>query len=186
MQIILLERVEKLGQMGDVVTVKDGFARNFLLPRKKALRATVANLKRFESQRQDIEAHNLERRSDAQAAAEKIEGASVTLIRQAGEVGQLFGSVSARDIAAALTASGFKVDYHQVVLSRPIKSVGIHGVTVQLHPEVSVAVSVNVARSEAEAVNQAAGVEAPVKEEVGNFFENEGLAPSNFEDGVEL
>lgn len=186
MQIILLERVQNLGQMGDVVTVKDGYARNFLLPRKKALRATEANRKRFESQRKEIEARDLERRSEAQAAAEGIEGASIILIRQAGEVGQLFGSVSARDIAAGLTAAGFKVDHQQVILARPIKNVGIHDVSIQLHPEVAVGVTVNVARSEAEAENQASGVEAPAKEEVGNFFETEGLAPTDFSEGVEL
>jgi len=170
MQIVLLERIEKLGQMGDVVTVKDGYARNFLLPQGRALRATEANLKRFEQDRAELEARNLERRGEAAAVAEKMEGAGIVLLRQAGESGQLYGSVSARDVAQGLDGIGYKVGRQQVVLDRPIKELGIHEVRVNLHPEVQISVSVNVARSEAEAEQQAAG-ETP-GEELEEFFEN--------------
>lgn len=166
MQIILLERVPNLGQIGDEVTVRDGYARNFLLPRKMALRATDANRARFEAQRKEIEARNLERRKDAEAAAKTLEGASCTIIRQAGESGQLYGSVSARDIVAALGEAGYKVDRHQIVLNRPIKATGLQQVEVRLHPDVSVTVSVNVARSAAEATEQ----------EAAAFFESEEVA----------
>lgn len=173
MDIILLERVEKLGQMGDEVTVKDGYARNFLLPQKKALRATAANRARFADQRAQLEARNLEQRSEAEAAGNKLAGASCILVRQAGETGHLYGSASSRDIAEALTAEGFSVNRSQVVLDRPIKMLGVHEVRIVLHPEVSVSVSVNVARSQAEAEAQAAGEAAPDAEAI---FETEELA----------
>jgi large subunit ribosomal protein L9 len=159
MQVILLERVEKLGQIGDVVTVKDGFARNFLLPRKKALRANEANRKVFESNRERIEADNASRRGDAEVAAKDIDGKSVTLIRQASNTGQLYGSVSVRDIVEALEADGAKVNKAMVVLDRPIKAIGVETVKIALHPEVSVTVKVNVARSPEEAELQAQGVD---------------------------
>ncbi len=157
--IILLERVAKLGQIGDVVTVKAGFARNFLLPQKKALRATEANKLVFEAQRAQIETSNQARKTDAQAAAQTIEGTTVVLIRQAGDSGQLYGSVSTRDIADELVAAGFKVNKNQVVLDKPIKNLGIHGARVALHPEVIVAVRANVARSKEESELQAKGVD---------------------------
>jgi large subunit ribosomal protein L9 len=157
--IILLERVAKLGQIGDVVTVKAGFARNFLLPQKKALRATEANKLVFEAQRAQIETSNQTRKTDAQATAQTIEGTTVVLIRQAGDSGQLYGSVSTRDIADELVAAGFKVNKNQVVLDKPIKNLGIHGARVALHPEVIVAVRANVARSKEESELQAKGVD---------------------------
>jgi large subunit ribosomal protein L9 len=165
MEVILLERVAKLGQIGDVVRVKDGFARNFLLPRNKALRATEANRKRFESQRVEIEARNLELKQEAKAVAEKLDGQSVVLIRQAGESGQLYGSVSTRDIAEALTKARFKVSREQVVLNTPIKTLGLHTVPVHLHPEVDVKVTVNTARSAEEAERQARGEVIATREE---------------------
>jgi large subunit ribosomal protein L9 len=159
MEVILLERIEKLGQIGDVVTVKNGFARNFLLPNKKALRANEANRKVFESNRAKIEADNAERRSEAEKSAGSVEGKSVQLIRQASNVGALYGSVSARDIVEALEAEGAKVTKSQIVLDRPIKAIGVHEVKVALHPEVSVTIKVNVARSPEEADLQAQGVD---------------------------
>jgi large subunit ribosomal protein L9 len=155
MQVILLERIEKLGQMGDVVAVKDGFARNYLVPQGKALRATKNNLAEFERRRVQLEAANLKRKEDATAAASKVDGRSVTILRQAGETGQLYGSVNARDIADAFTADGVTIDRRQVRLDSPLKSLGIHAVRVALHPEVVVRVSVNVARSSEEAELQA-------------------------------
>jgi large subunit ribosomal protein L9 len=157
MQVILLERVEKLGQMGDEVRVKDGFARNFLLPKKKALRATKANREYFQTQKAQLEAHNLERKKDADAIAKKLDGKSFTLIRQAGDRGQLYGSVSPRDVADAMEKAGFKVDRHQVSISVAIKSIGLFKLPVVLHPEVKVNITVNVARSEDEAERQARG-----------------------------
>src|SRR4051812_19388944 len=151
MEVILLERVEKLGAIGDVVKVKDGFARNYLLPRKKALRANEANRKVFEANRARIEEDNVTRRADAQKSATGVEGKTVQLIRQASNTGQLYGSVSARDIVDALEAVGAKVGKSQIVLDRPIKAIGVHEVKVALHPEVSVTVKVNVARSPEEA-----------------------------------
>ena len=159
MEVILLERVEKLGAIGDVVTVKNGFARNYLLPNKKALRANDANLKLFETNRARIEAENAEKRSDAEKAAKSVDGKSVQLIRQASNTGQLYGSVSARDIVEALEAEGAKVHKSQIVLDRPIKGIGVHEVKVALHPEVAVTVKVNVARSPEEADLQAQGVD---------------------------
>jgi large subunit ribosomal protein L9 len=159
MDVILLERVHNLGQIGDVVKVKPGYARNFLLPTRKALRATEANKAKFESQRAQIEAMNLEKRSEAEQVRGKVDGLKVVLIRQAGETGQLFGSVNARDLAEAVTAAGFTVDRRQVILDRPIKTLGLHPIRVALHPEVIVAVTANVAKSteEAEAQEKAGG-----------------------------
>jgi len=157
MKVVLLERVEKLGSIGDVVSVKDGFARNFLLPRQKALRATQANLKVFEGQRAQIEARNAEAKAQAEKAGAKLEGSSYVLIRSAGESGQLYGSVSGRDVADAIEAAGGRVDRSQVVLDRPIKNLGVHPVKVKLHAEVAVTVNINIARSEDEAERQARG-----------------------------
>ncbi len=157
MEVILLERVEKLGQMGDVVKVKNGFARNFLLPRKKALRANEANKKVFETQRADLEARNLERRKDAEGAAKKLDGRSFIIIRQASEAGLLYGSVSTRDIADAAASEGVKVDRAQVRLDKPLKSLGIAKIRVMLHPEVSATIDINIARSADEAERQARG-----------------------------
>jgi large subunit ribosomal protein L9 len=157
MQVILLERVDKLGAIGDVVKVRNGFARNFLLPQGKALLATDANRKRFESERASIEARNEKARNAAAADAQSVDGASYVLIRQAGETGQLYGSVSARDIAAAAAAAGHPVERRHVLLNSPIKSIGLHQVELRLHPEVSVTVSVNVARSPDEAERQSRG-----------------------------
>lgn len=159
MDVILLERVEKLGAIGDVVKVKDGFARNFLLPRKKALRANEANKKVFEANRERIVADNAARRTDAEAEAKTLEGVSVTLIRQSSNTGQLYGSVAVRDLVDALVADGHKIDKSQVALDRPIKAIGLHDVKIALHPEVSVTVKVNVARSPEEAEMQAQGVD---------------------------
>ncbi len=159
MNVILLERVEKLGAIGDVVTVKDGYARNFLLPRKKALRANEANKKVFEANRARIEAENANRRAEAEVESKTFENATVTLIRQASNVGQLYGSVAVRDLVEALAADGHKVNKSQIVLDRPIKAIGLYDVRVALHPEVAVTVKVNVARSPEEAEMQAQGVD---------------------------
>ena len=159
MDVILLERVEKLGAIGDVVSVKPGFARNFLLPRGKALRASESNRKKFEADRARIEADNAKRRDIARAESKDIDGASVTMIRQASQTGQLYGSVAARDLAEVLIAGGHKVSKNQIVLDKPIKALGIHDVRVALHPEVSVMVKVNIARSPEEAELQAKGVD---------------------------
>src|SRR5437870_10546574 len=156
--VILLERVEKLGQMGQIVKVKPGFARNYLLPQKKAMRATKDNLAYFETQRAQLEATNLQRKAEAGEVAAKMGKVSVVLIRQAGESGQLYGSVSARDIAEAVTAAGYTVNNQQIVLDRPIKTLGLHPVRVMLHPELSVTVTANVAQSEEGARMQAAGI----------------------------
>ena len=157
MKVILLERVERLGALGDVVTVKDGFARNFLLPRSKALRANSANLKVFEERRGDIEANNAKARDVASKSGDRLDGSSYVMIRQAGESGQLYGSVSGRDVADAVNAGGGKVDRAMVILDRPIKSLGVHPVRVRLHPEVTITVNVNIARSQDEAERQARG-----------------------------
>jgi large subunit ribosomal protein L9 len=159
MDVILLERVEKLGGIGDVVTVKNGFARNYLLPNKKALRANESNRKVFEANRARIEAENADKRGEAEKASKGIDGKTVQLIRQASNTGQLYGSVSARDIIDALDAEGAKVTKSQVVLDKPIKNIGMHDVRIALHPEVSVTVKVNVARSPEEAELQAQGVD---------------------------
>ncbi|RSV18754.1 50S ribosomal protein L9 [Sphingomonas sp. ABOLG] len=176
MDVILLERVEKLGAIGDVVKVKDGFARNYLLPNKKALRANEANRKVFEANRARIESENANRRGEAEKEAKSFRDAQVTIIRQASNVGQLYGSVAVRDLVEALNEAGHKVAKSAVVLDRPIKSIGVYDVKVALHPEVSVTVKVNVARSPEEAEMQAAGVDvmAQVFEEgrdQGGFLE---------------
>jgi large subunit ribosomal protein L9 len=155
MEVILLERIESLGQMGDVVSVKPGYARNYLLPRKKALRATEENRHRFEEQRTQLEAVNLELRSEAEQVAGKFKGLKVVLLRQAGEAGQLYGSVNARDVADEITEAGFTIQRQQVQLANPIKALGLYDVRVDLHPEVSVTVNVNVARTLEEAEIQA-------------------------------
>src|SRR3954451_13637915 len=181
MDVILLERVEKLGGIGDVVKVKNGFARNYLLPNKKALRANESNRKLFEANRARIEADNADRRTDAEKAAKGVDGKSVQLIRQASNVGHLYGSVSARDIMEALEAEGAKVTKSQVVLDRPIKTIGVHEVKIALHPEVSVTVKVNVARSPEEADLQAQGVDV-----MSQMFERETAAfTEEFEPGLE-
>lgn len=164
MQIILLERVPKLGQMGDVVTVRPGYARNFLIPTGKALRATKAAIADFEKRRTQLEARNLERKQDAQTLAAKVDGRSVTILRQASETSQLYGSVNARDITTAFAEAGLTLDRQQIRLDEPLKTLGLHKVAVALHPEVEVTVTVNVARSKEEADIQA-GVAAPVEDE---------------------
>ncbi|NUR45300.1 MAG: 50S ribosomal protein L9 [Sphingomonas sp.] len=180
MEVILLERVEKLGAIGDVVKVKDGFARNYLLPRKKALRANEANRKVFEANRARIEEENANRRSDAEKASKGVDGKTVQLIRQASNTGQLYGSVSARDIVEALGADAH-VTKSQVVLDRPIKAIGLHEVKIALHPEVSVTVKVNVARSPEEADLQAQGVDV-----MAQMFERDTAAfTEEFEPGAE-
>jgi large subunit ribosomal protein L9 len=168
MEVILLERIEKLGQMGEEVNVKTGFARNYLLPKNKAVRATDENRKRFQEQRVQLEARNLERKAEAEKVAEPLKGLSVVLIRQAGESGQLYGSVNARDIAQAVTEAGASIGRQQVSLSAPIKALGMHSVSVNLHPEVAIEVTVNVARSPDEAETQARTGRA-----VGRFDEEE-------------
>ena len=157
MKVVLLERVERLGAIGDVVQVKDGFARNFLLPRQKALRATTSNLKVFEAERGQIEVRNAEARAAAERNGAKLEGESYVLIRQAGEGGQLYGSVSGRDVAEVILETGARVERSQVVLDRPIKTVGVHEIKLRLHPEVTVTVRINIARSPDEADRQARG-----------------------------
>jgi large subunit ribosomal protein L9 len=162
MKVILLERVGRMGQIGDEVTVKDGFARNFLLPQQKALRATEANRKRFQNERVDIEKRNQERREAAAGIAQGLNGRTVTIIRQAGETGQLYGSVASRDIIDALATDGFTVGRSQIDLATPIKTVGLHSVALNLHAEVAVTINVNVARSEDEAARQAKGEDLTV------------------------
>ena len=157
MKVILLERVERLGALGDVVTVKDGFARNFLLPRSKALRANAANLKVFEGQRHEIEVRNANTREAASKAGEGLDGTSYILIRSAGETGQLYGSVSGRDVADIVNAEGGKVDRSMVILDKPIKTLGVHEVKLKLHAEVTVTVKINIARSQDEAERQERG-----------------------------
>lgn len=157
MDVILLERIARLGQMGDTVSVKDGFARNFLFPQGKALRANDANKKKFESQRAQLEARNLERKSEAQQVADKLDGKTFVVIRSAGETGQLYGSVSTRDIADIITTEGFSIIRTQVELNHPIKTIGLHNVAINLHPEVQINVTINIARSSEEAERQAAG-----------------------------
>jgi large subunit ribosomal protein L9 len=177
MQVILLERIETLGQMGDVVKVKPGYARNFLLPQKKALRATDDNLKAFESQRTDLEARNLERRKEAEGVAARMEGLRIVMVRQAGDTGQLYGSVSPRDIAARLTEEGVSADGRQVMLNRPIKTLGIHKVRIALHPEVFVELDINIARNTEEADRQAADQDGQLPEGAEDMFEEgAGLA----------
>ena len=181
MDVILLERVEKLGNIGDVVAVKPGFARNYLLPRGKALRANEANRKRFESTREQIEADNAKRRATAETDAKGLEGKSIVLIRQASNTGALYGSVSARDLAEALVADGAKVAKNQIMLDSPIKALGIYDVRVALHPEVSVSVRINVARSPEEADLQSQGVDINAQ-----FFERDAAGfTEEFEETAE-
>lgn len=158
-ELILLERVEKLGQMGQRVKVRPGFARNYLLPQKKALRATKENLAYFESRSAQLEANNLERRGEAEEISEKLQGLSVVIVRQAGESGQLYGSVSARDLADSVSQAGFTVEKRQIVLERPIKTLGLHPVRIVLHPEVAVTITANVAQSAEEAAMQERGID---------------------------
>lgn len=178
MEVILLERVGRLGQMGDVVRVKDGYARNFLLPQGKALRATESNRKTFEGQRVQLEARNLELKTEAEGVAGRLDGQTFVSIRQAGDTGQLYGSVSTRDIAEAISAGGFSVERRQVMLDKPIKALGLHEVRVALHPEVAVKVSINVARSADEAERQARGEDVTlVREElpqIETYSEDQG------------
>ncbi|ODS98735.1 MAG: 50S ribosomal protein L9 [Erythrobacter sp. SCN 62-14] len=171
MEIILLERIEKLGSIGDIVTVKDGYARNFLLPQKKALRANEANKKVFEANRERLEAENATRRADAEKLGEKVAGAEVVLIRAASNAGQLYGSVSVRDMAAGLAEQGHDIDKRMVILGAPIKTIGMHNVTIALHPEVHVTVKANVARSDDEAKLQSEGVDV-----LAQMFEEEQRA----------
>ena len=168
MDIILLERIEKLGTIGDVVTVKDGYARNFLLPQNKALRANEANKKVFEANRERLEKENAEKRGEAEKLGEKVAGAEVVLLRASSNAGQLYGSVNVRDMVAGLTAQGHEIDKKQVIMGAPIKTIGMHDVTVALHPEVHVIVKANVARSEDEAELQSQGVDV-----LAQIFEEE-------------
>ena len=177
MEVILLQRIPKLGQMGDVVRVRDGYARNFLLPQGKALRANEASRKRFESQKAQLEARNLEARKEAEAVAEKLAGKSFTVLRQAGETGQLYGSVSTRDIAELATAGGVTIERGQVWLDRAIKTIGLHQVTISLHPEVEVPITVNVARSADEAERQARGEDLTRRDAFFEADEEEPVAP---------
>ena len=203
MDVILMERVENLGQMGDVVTVKDGYARNYLLPQRKALRATESNRESFELQRADLEATNIEGRSEAESIGDKMDDVYIVLTRQSSETGQLYGSANARDISDGVTEAGYKIDRKQVLLDRSIKTLGIHPVRVSLHPEVTISVNVNIARSEAEAEQQeaafrsgtlAAGAPAIAQSEedveaaraaaaAEEFFEDSSLAPSEESEG---
>ena len=185
MEVVLLERVEKLGQMGDVVSVKDGYARNYLLPQSKALRATKGNLERFERERAQLEARNLERKSEAEAVAAKLDGQSFIIIRSASEAGSLYGSVTARDVSDAATEGGFTVQRSQIVLDRPVKELGLHPIRVVLHPEVAAEVTINVARSQEEAELQASGrsiqdlraeEEAEAEFDIAELFDDMGAA----------
>lgn len=175
MDIILLERIEKLGTIGDVVSVKDGYARNFLLPNKKALRANAANKKVFEANRERLEAENAERRTEAEKAGEKVAGTEIVLIRASSNAGQLYGSVSVRDITVALNEKGHAIDKKQVILSAPIKTIGMFDVTIALHPEVHVTIKANVARSDDEASLQSEGVDV-----LAAMFEEESAEQTGF------
>jgi large subunit ribosomal protein L9 len=188
MQIILLERVAKLGQMGDIVKVRDGYARNFLLPQGKALRASEANKQRFESERAQLEARNLERRGEAEQVAERLNGSSFIVVRAAGETGQLYGSVAARDIVELLDDGGFSVTRSQVELQQPIKTIGMHDVIIALHAEVEVTVQLNVARSVDEAERQAKGEDLTSVDAIyGIEEEEEQISPEDvFEEGVDF
>ena len=183
MEVILLERIAKLGQMGDVVNVKPGYARNYLLPQGKAMRSNEANRAVFETQRAELEARNLERKNEAEKVSEKLDGNTYVMIRSAGQTGQLYGSVSTRDIADALDEAGFKVGRNQVILAAPIKLIGVHGLQISLHPEVEATISVNVARSEDEAERQAAGEDLTGRADDG--FERE-VASVEDEDEMDL
>lgn len=182
MEVILLERISRLGQMGDTVKVRDGFARNFLLPQGKALRANEANKKKFEGQRAQLEARNLERKSEAEAVAEKLDGQSFVVVRSAGETGQLYGSVSTRDISDLLTEEGFTIARNQVELNNPIKAIGLTNVVIALHPEVEVTITLNVARSADEAERQAKGEKLDSLEAIYGEDINENARPDAFFD----
>ena len=191
MEVVLLERVAKLGQMGDVVSVKNGFARNFLMPQGKALRATKANLASFEAQRVQLEANNLETKGEAEAMAAKIDGQTFIVIRSASDAGSLYGSVTGRDASEAATADGFTIDKKQIHLAKPIKDLGLHDMTVVLHPEVSATITVNVARSTEEAELQASGdsiadlaaaAEAEAEFEIAELFDDIGAAAADDDD----
>ncbi|MDG2032979.1 MAG: 50S ribosomal protein L9 [Rhodospirillales bacterium] len=185
MDVILLERIEKLGQMGDVVSVKPGYARNYLLPQNKAVTASENNRAHFETQRTQLEAQNLERKSDAEAVGQKMDGTFVTMVRQAGDAGQLYGSVNARDIASGLLEAGYTVTRNQVSLAEPIKAIGLHEVSIALHPEVSVMVTANVARSEEEAkIQEQTGEAVITTEEEDTFVDEEAPAESAPENGI--
>jgi large subunit ribosomal protein L9 len=179
MQVILLERVAKLGQMGETVKVRDGFARNYLLPLGKALRANEANKKRFEAERSTLEARNLERKSEAQTVAEQLDGKSFIVVRSAGETGQLYGSVAARDIVEVLTAEGFNIGRNQVDLNNPIKTIGLHNVVLHLHAEVEIKVQMNVARSAEEAERQLKG-ESLTSADAIYGVDEDALKPEDF------
>jgi large subunit ribosomal protein L9 len=180
MDIILLERVANLGAMGDVVSVKDGYARNFLLPQKKALRANEANRKVYEANRERLEKENADRRGDAEKAGEKLDGAEIVLIRSSSNAGQLYGSVNVRDVVQGLEAAGHKVDKRQVVMGHPIKTLGVHDVTIALHPEVHVTIKANVARSDDEAELQRQGVDV-----IGAMAEEERSETEGFTEAVD-
>jgi len=180
MEVILLERIARLGQMGDTVKVKDGFGRNFLLPQGKALRANAANKKKFEGQRSQLEARNLERKSEAQTVADVLDGKSFIVVRSAGETGQLYGSVSTRDIADMLVGEGFTVSRNQVQLNQPIKMIGLSNVAIALHPEVEVTVTLNIARSADEAERQSRGETLTTAEAIYGDDINENARPDNF------
>ena len=183
MEVILLERVAKLGQMGEVVRVRDGFARNYLLPKGKALRATKENKSRFETMKADLEARNLEQRGEAEKVAKVLDGQSFTVLRQAAETGQLYGSVSPRDLAALVVADGFKIDRQQIVLHTPIKTIGLHKVPVALHPEVEVTINVTVARNADEAMRLARGEDITIPAaEAGTDEEEASVAAERFFD----
>ena len=191
MEVVLLERVAKLGQMGDVVSVKNGFARNFLMPQGKALRATKANLASFEAQRVQLEANNLESKGEAEAMAAKIDGQTFIVIRSASDSGSLYGSVTGRDASDAATEDGFTIDKKQIVLAKPIKDLGLHNMIVVLHPEVSATITVNVARSAEEAELQASGesisdlaaaAEAEAEFEIAELFDDIGAAAADDDD----
>ena len=182
MDVILLERISRLGQMGDTVKVKDGFARNFLLPQGKALRANEANKKKFEGQRAQLEARNLERKSEALQVSEKLDGKSFIAVRSAGETGQLYGSVSTRDIADLVTAEGFTVNRNQILLNQPIKTIGLTNVAIALHPEVEVTVTLNIARTAEEAERQAKGETLTTAEAIYGDDINDNARPENFFD----
>lgn len=182
MEVILLERIARLGQIGDTVKVKDGFARNYLLPKGKALRANEANKKKFESQRAQLEARNLERKSEAEKVAEKLDGKSFVIVRSAGETGQLYGSVSTRDIAELVTAEGFSIARNQVELNHPIKTIGLSNVAIALHPEVEVTITLNIARTAEEAERQAAGEKLDSAEAIYGDDINENARPDAFFD----
>jgi len=182
MEVILLERISRLGQMGETVKVKDGFARNFLLPQGKALRANEANKKKFEGQRAQLETRNLERKSEAQTVADKLDGKSFIVVRSAGETGQLYGSVSTRDIADLLIAEGFSVGRNQVELNQPIKAIGLSNVAIALHPEVEVTITLNIARTADEAERQAKGEMLTTAEAIYGDDINENARPDNFFD----